>query len=54
MKALRKELGMNEKQFADYFAIPYDLLVEWEQESEHTPEYVLRLLEYYVHMKNKL
>lgn len=54
VKALRKELGMNEKQFADYFAIPYDLLVEWEQESEHTPEYVLRLLEYYVHMKNKL
>jgi len=52
VKKIRKELAMSTKQFADCFSIPHDLLIEWEQNSKDTPEYVLRLLEYYVQMKS--
>lgn len=53
IKELRENLGMNRQQFCDYFSIPHDLLVEWEQAKGHTPEYVLRLLEYYVRAEKK-
>ena len=53
IKELRETLGMNRKQFCNYFSIPHNLLVEWEQDEGRVPEYVLRLLEYYVKMKNK-
>ena len=51
IKALRKSTGMNRKEFCEYFQIPYRTVTEWELDNRHTPEYVLRLLEYYIRME---
>ena len=39
---------MNRKEFCEYFQIPYRTVTEWELDNRHAPEYVLRLLEYYI------
>ena len=45
------------KVFCEYFDIPYRTVTDWELGNRHCPEYVLRLLEYYIQMnglaKNK-
>lgn len=33
------------------FDIPYRTVTEWERDNRHAPEYVLRLLEYYIRME---
>ena len=43
--------GMNRKEFCEYFQIPYRTVTEWERDNRHAPEYVLRLLEYYIRME---
>ena len=48
MRALRESTGMNRKDFCAYFHIPYRTVTEWELGNRHAPEYVLRLLEYYI------
>lgn len=48
IKELRKRTGMNRREFCDYFQIPYRTVTEWERDNRHAPEYVLRLLEYYI------
>ncbi|MBR5800599.1 MAG: helix-turn-helix domain-containing protein [Lachnospiraceae bacterium] len=48
IKELRESTGMNRKEFCDYFSIPYRTVTEWERDNRHAPEYVLRLLEYYI------
>ncbi len=45
---LRESTGMNRKEFCAYFHIPYRTVTEWELGNRHAPEYVLRLLEYYI------
>ena len=45
---LRESTGMNRKEFCDYFGIPYRTVTEWERDNRHAPEYLLRLLEYYI------
>lgn len=45
---LRESTGMNRKEFCKYFHIPYRTVTEWELDNRHAPEYVLRLLEYYI------
>jgi DNA-binding transcriptional regulator YiaG len=45
---LRESTGMNRKDFCEYFQIPYRTVTEWERGNRHAPEYVLRLLEYYI------
>ena len=42
---------MTRKEFCEYFQIPYRTMTEWERDNRHAPEYVLRLLEYYVRME---
>lgn len=51
IKELRELTGMNRKEFCEFFAIPYRTVTEWERDNRHAPEYVLRLLEYYIHME---
>ena len=51
IKELRESTGMNRKEFCDYFQIPYRTVTEWERDNRHAPEYVLRLLEYYIRME---
>ena len=48
IKELRESTGMNRREFCDYFQIPYRTVTEWERDNRHAPEYVLRLLEYYI------
>ena len=52
IKDLRESTGMNRREFCDYFQIPYRTVTEWERDNRHAPEYVLRLLEYYIRMEN--
>ncbi len=49
MRAIREETGMNRKEFCECFDIPYRTVTDWELGNRHAPEYVLRLLEYYIH-----
>ena len=46
IKALRESTGMNRKEFCEYFNIPYRTVTDWEHDTRHAPDYVLRLLEY--------
>ena len=48
VKELRNLTGMNRKQFCEFFEIPYRTVSEWERDGRHAPDYVLRLLEYYI------
>ena len=51
IKELRESTGMNRREFCEYFDIPYRTVTEWERDNRHAPEYVLRLLEYYIRME---
>ena len=51
IKALRESTGMNRKEFCEYFNIPYRTVTDWEHDTGHAPDYVLRLLEYYIRME---
>lgn len=45
---LRKETGMNRKEFCEYFQIPYRTMQSWELGERELPDYLLRLLAYRV------
>ena len=49
---LRESTGMNRREFCTYFKIPYRTVTEWERDNRHAPDYVLRLLEYYILMEH--
>lgn len=51
---LRKETGMNRKQFCEYFDIPYRTMTDWELGNRTMPDYLLRLMKYKVEMENLL
>ena len=42
---LRKQSGMTQKQFADYFEIPYRTVQNWEGGVNKCPEYLLKLMQ---------
>lgn len=46
VKNMRLATGMNIKQYAEYFGIPYRTYQDWENGNRKMPEYVLRLMEY--------
>ena len=48
LASLREDTGMNRREFCEYFDIPYRTVTEWERDTRHAPDYVLRLLEYYI------
>lgn len=49
---LRKATGMNRKVFCEHFKIPYRTVTDWELGNRRCPDYVLRLLEYYIRMNH--
>ena len=51
IKELRESTGMNRKEFCEYFQIQYRTVSEWERDGRHAPDYVIRLLEYYIRME---
>ena len=50
-RMLRAYSGMNRKEFCEYFDIPYRTVTEWERGNRNAPDYVLRLLAYYIRME---
>lgn len=51
IKQLRESTGMNRKEFCEAFDIPYRTVTEWELGNRQAPDYVVRLLEYYIQME---
>jgi DNA-binding transcriptional regulator YiaG len=54
IKELRESTGMNRKEFCEYFDIPYRTVTEWERGMRHAPDYVIRLLAYYIEMEKMM
>ena len=50
---LRYSTGMNRREFAEYFEIPYRTVQEWELGNRKMPEYLLRLMAYKVRIENE-
>lgn len=48
LKKVREDLGMNRTEFSRYMDIPLRTLEEWEAGRRRMPDYVLRLITYYV------
>ncbi len=51
IKELREQMGMNRKEFCEYFDIPYRTVQDWEGGKREMPDYVLRLLYYKAQME---
>ena len=51
LRQLRERTGMNRRQFAEYFGIPYRTVQEWELGGRRVPDYLLRLMEYKVRIE---
>ena len=47
----RESTGMNRKEFAEYFGIPYPTITDWELGHRKMPGYLLRLIAYKVEME---
>lgn len=45
-KELRELSGMNMKQFANYFNIPYRTVQDWEYEKRQCNDYIIELMKY--------
>jgi len=52
IRELRESTGMNRKEFCKFFQIPYRTVTDWELGNRHAPEYVIRLLAYYIQTEN--
>lgn len=48
---LRKRTGLNRKQFAEYFGIPYRTVQDWELGQRKMPEYLFRLMEFKIRIE---
>ena len=46
VKELREKMGMNRREFSDYYGIQYRTVQDWEAEKRELPEYLLRLMKY--------
>lgn len=42
----RQQTGMNRREFAEFFGIPYRTVQDWERGIRNMPTYVLRLMIY--------
>lgn len=51
VRELRDRLGMNRREFSDYYGIPYRTVQDWEAEKRELPEYLLRLMIYRAEME---
>ena len=51
IKKLRESTGMNRKEFCEYLNIPYRTVTEWERGTRNAPEYLVRLMDYYIQME---
>lgn len=54
IKELREKMGMNRREFCDYYGIPYRTVQDWELEKRELPEYLLRLMKYRAEMEDMI
>lgn len=54
LKEIRASLGLNRKAFSEHIGIPLRNLEEWEAGRRKMPEYLLRMLIYYIKMDQYL
>lgn len=54
LKRTREQIDMNRTEFSRYMDIPLRTLEEWEAGRRQAPDYVLRLITYYVRMQQLL
>lgn len=54
IKELREKMGMNRREFCDYYGIPYRTVQDWELEKRELPEYLLRLIKYRAEMEDMI
>lgn len=54
LKRVREMLDMNRTEFSGYMGIPLRTLEEWEAGRRKMPDYVLRLIGYYVRVQQVL
>lgn len=54
LKKLRKDMGMNRKEFSEYFGIPYRTVQDWELGNRRIPEYLIRLMIYKAKMEKMI
>ena len=47
-------MGMNRREFSDYYGIPYRTVQDWEAEKRELPEYLLRLLKYRAEIERRI
>ena len=48
---MRKTMGLNRREFAEYFGIPYRTVQDWELGNRQMPEYLFRLMEYKIRIE---
>ena len=51
VRSLRDEMGMNRREFCDYYAIPHRTMVDREAGKRKMPVYLLRFMEYKARME---
>ena len=53
IESMESDRRMNRKEFAEWLAIPYRTMQDWELGTSQVPEYVLRLVAYKVLMEKE-
>ncbi len=51
---LKEKSGMNWKQFAQYYEIPYRTMQDWHLGERKMPPYLLKLMQYKMEMEQSL
>ncbi len=54
IKELREKMGMNRREFCDYYGIPYRTVQDWEAGKRELPDYLLRLIIYRAEMEHAI
>ena len=54
LKEIRSELGLTRKAFSEFIGIPLRNLEEWEAGRRKMPEYLLRMMVYYIKVNQYL
>lgn len=54
LKMIRSELGLTRKAFSEFIGIPLRNLEEWEAGRRKMPEYLLRMMIYYIKVNHYL
>lgn len=54
LEAAKSQSGMTQKEFAEYFGIPYRTVQDWFAGRRNMPDYVLRLMIYKLEVEKKV